>query len=130
MKFLIELEPFLLEIYAILIMFDFMTGVLASWKENRLKSRTMRDGLFRTSAEVILLALLLYFKSFVQLDFVVFGVLIIGLGLATKEGLSITENLYRLGVSVPNFLIKGLEIANNTLDNLDEVIDKEEHSKK
>ena len=34
-----------------------------------------------------------------------------------NECRSILENLYQLGVSIPQVLIKGLEIANKVIDN-------------
>lgn len=129
MEFLKSLEPFILQIYGAFIVIDFISGILASAKEGKLKSRSMRDGIFRTCAEIVLLSSLIYFKAFIPLDFVMFGILMISLGLIVKEGLSITENLYRLGVAVPNFITKGLEIANETLDNLDGIPNNNQENK-
>lgn len=120
MEFLQQFEPFILDIYAFLIMFDFLTGVLASAKEGRLKSRSMRDGLFRSSAEILLLGAMVYFKKYVPLDFVGFGVLVLCVGLTIKEGLSITENLYRLDVALPKIIVNSLNLANEKLEEITE----------
>ena len=47
--------------------------------------------------------------------------------LAINEARSIIENLVEIGINVPNFLVKGLEVAENKIENIiDEKIDKEE----
>ena len=55
---LITLENlFMLFFWAIII--DFVTGVLASAKEGRLKSRTCSNGIFRTMGEFVILTIFL-----------------------------------------------------------------------
>ena len=78
------------------IVIDFVTGVLASAKEGKLKSRTCSSGIFRTMGEFIILTI------FLCIDYLVPGISAILstfiIGFIFKEGLSIIENLIKLDV--------------------------------
>ena len=52
----ISLETLYL-IFSILVVGDVITGIIKAWKNGRLKSRTLRDGLFASLGELILLLL-------------------------------------------------------------------------
>ena len=93
---------------------DFITGVTAAAKEGRLKSRTCSDGMFRTVGEVFILVGATLVAHYVPELTEITSTLIIGL--LFKEGISICENLNRLGVWLPQFLINTLESGKNKVD--------------
>lgn len=100
--------------YLGLIAFDFITGILCAGKEGRLRSRTCRDGIFSTAGELCLLALGMIASRFMPDFYSVVST--ITLGFMVKELLSVFENLVRLGVWMPSFLINALEVAVDKVD--------------
>lgn len=86
-----------------MIVFDVLTGILASAKERQVNSSINFDGLIRKAGLVIGLA----FASFIDVYFKADGLITkIAVGLLVAyEGLSIIENLSRIGVNL-KFLTK------------------------
>ena len=97
------------------IVIDFVTGVLASAKEGKLKCRTWSSGIFRTMGEFIILTI------FLCIDYLVPGISAILstfiIGFIFKEGLSIIENLIKLDVYIPNSIKKMLEVGVEKIEN-------------
>ena len=111
---LITLENlFLLFFWAIII--DFITGVLASAKEGRLKSRTCSNGIFRTMGEFVILTI------FLCVDYIIPGISgmlsTFIIAFIFKEGLSVIENLIKLDVYIPNSIKKALEVGVEKVEN-------------
>lgn len=93
---------------------DFITGITASAKENRLKSRHCSDGIFRSIGEVMTLVALMIVADLVpELHGIILTFMI---GFMIKEALSICENLTRLGVWLPQSLIQMLEVSKDKVD--------------
>lgn len=108
-------QEVLLKLFFIAIIVDFITGILASAKEGRLKSRTCSNGMFRSLGECIVLISLMALSYFVpDIEFICKT---FTLGFIFKEALSILENLTRLDVWVPSSLKSTLEDNVNKLDN-------------
>lgn len=100
----------LFNLFAILVMFDVMTGVTKAWKNGRMKSRTLRNGLFASIGEFMILGLgiiLQYMVPFPPLHIIIYALFVI---MIYKELYSILENLIVLGVKVPKWLVNGLEV--------------------
>lgn len=104
----------LYQIYSLCVGFDVLTGVVKAWKNGRLKSRTMRDGLFSSFGELILLAMCIIGTALIP--FISMFVYVILTCMLFKELSSILENLIIIGVKVPKWLIKGLAIYNDRLE--------------
>ena len=60
-------QEVLLKLFFIAIVVDFVTGILASAKEGRLKSRTCSNGMFRSMGEGITLILLMTIPCLIKL---------------------------------------------------------------
>lgn len=100
-------QEVLLKLFFIAIVVDFVTGILASAKEGRLKSRTCSNGMFRSMGEGITLILLMTISYYIPaIDFLCKTFTI---GFIFKEALSIVENLARLDVWIPPVLKDMLE---------------------
>ncbi|WP_297521622.1 phage holin family protein [uncultured Clostridium sp.] len=120
-------------IFTILVVFDVATGMGKAWKYGRLKSRTLRDGLFGSMAEILSLILcMLATKLVPPTNFIVFAILIY---MILKELTSVVENLIEMGAKLPSWLIKGLQINTDKLNDMNladllvKEIDKEEVKK-
>ena len=101
--------------FAISIGFDVFTGIVKAWKNGKLRSRTLRDGMFVSFGELIFLALCIGTTILIPTThWIVFTILII---MTLKELASILENLIDIGVKLPTWLIKGLATYNEKLDN-------------
>ena len=101
--------------FATSIGFDVFTGVIKAWKNGKLRSRTLRDGMFVSFGELIFLALCIGTTILIPTThWIVFTVLVI---MTMKELASILENLVAIGVQLPTWLIKGLAVYNDKLDN-------------
>lgn len=107
LKEMITLET-LYTVFSILVVADVISGVIKAWKQGRLRSRTLRDGLIASIGELFMLLLCILAAELVPItSIVVFAVLLF---MVLKELISICENLLEIGVKLPNFLIKGLQI--------------------
>lgn len=106
----------LIKLYFLLIMADFVTGIIAAGYEGRLKSRTMSKGLWTTFGEIVLL-LVLYggFCLVPSLEDV--GNFFV-MGMIAKELISINENLARANVKIPQWSKNWLEIYDKENDKI------------
>ncbi|HSQ88695.1 phage holin family protein [Romboutsia sp.] len=96
---------------------DFITGVLVSAKNGRLKSRTCSNGMFRSIGECIVLGIFIGISTIMPNFNMIFSTFICGF--IFKEGLSIIENLIGLDVWIPDSLKKMLEVGINKLENME-----------
>lgn len=102
-------------LFFIAIVIDFLTGVLASAKEGRLKSRTCSNGIFRTMGEFIILTIFLCIDYIIPNISAMLSTFIIAF--IFKEGLSIIENLIKLDVYIPNSIKRALEVGVEKVEN-------------
>lgn len=105
-------------IFAFFVAMDILTGVIKAWKNGRMKSRTLRDGLFGSVAEMILLFIFILVNYLIPISRPVIFILFVWMNL--KELTSICENLIEIGCKLPNWLVKGLKVYTDKLDSLDE----------
>lgn len=105
----------LYKVFTICVTFDVLTGIIKALKLGRLKSRTLRDGLFGSVGELITLLLCIIATSLIPLVGTI--VFILMLFMILKELYSIIENLVVIGVKFPTWLIKGLQVYTDQLDN-------------
>ena len=104
-------------IFSVLVTFDIATGSFKSWKKGSFKSRSLRDGMFGSMAELMLLLLCIIIAKLVPISrFIVYVILVV---MILKELSSIIENLIECGAKVPMWLSKGLKVYNDKLDNID-----------
>lgn len=104
-------------IFSVLVTADVFTGMMKAWKFSNFKSRTLRDGLFGSMGELIVLALCILAANLLPFSrFIVFSLLIY---MSVKELYSVVENLIKIGVKFPTWLVKGLQVFidhNNDLE--------------
>ncbi|WP_404988442.1 phage holin family protein [Clostridium culturomicium] len=105
--------------FTFFVVFDILTGMVKAWKNGRFKSRTLRDGLFASLGEVILLALAIVIGILIPVAKPIIFMLFVFMCL--KELASIVENLVQIGVHVPEWLIKGLNVYREKLNTLDKM---------
>lgn len=103
--------------FAVLVIFDVITGCSKAWKKGKLKSRTLRNGLFGSIGELLALILCIFIATIVPMaSLLVFAILVF---MILKELTSIVENLIELGAKLPQWLIKGLQVQTDKLNNLE-----------
>ena len=104
-----------LQIYLILLLLDFTTGLLKAYKVEGFKSRKLRDGVVRAITEL----LSILFAGVID---IAFGLSIMMVATKTllifKEAISIIENFGQLGVQLPSILTDKIQDLNpNGKDN-------------
>ena len=104
----------LFTLFFIAIILDFISGIIASAKEGRLKSRTCSDGMFRSIGECLILFIFITVSKYIPSLEEMFKVFM--LGFIFKESLSIVENLVRLGVWIPESIKRLLEVGVDKID--------------
>ena len=103
-------------IFSVLVAFDIATGSFKAWKKGRFKSRSLRDGMFGSMAELMFLLISIIIAKLVPISrFIVYVILVV---MILKELSSIIENLIECGAKVPMWLSKGLKVYNDKLDNI------------
>ena len=123
MEMIREIETYitlntLYTLFAFFIFLDTVTGLIKAFKNRRIKSRTLRNGLFCSVGELVLLAMaitLVYFIPVIRLF-----IFMLIFFMALKELISILENLVEIGVRLPKWLIKGLKVYTDKIENLGE----------
>ena len=104
-------------IFSVLVAFDIATGSFKSWKKASFKSRSLRDGMFGSMAELMFLLISIIIAKLVPISrFIVYVILVV---MILKELSSIIENLIECGAKVPAWLSRGLKVYNDKLDNID-----------
>ena len=104
-------------IFSLLVTFDIATGTFKAWKKGGFKSRSLRDGMFGSMAELMFLLICIIIAKLIPISrFIVYVILFV---MILKELSSIIENLVECGARVPTWLTKGLKVYNDKLDNID-----------
>ena len=63
-------------VFSVLVTFDIATGSFKAWKKGRFKSRSLRDGMFESMAELMLLLLCIIIAKLVPISrFIVYVIL-------------------------------------------------------
>ncbi len=109
-------------IFAFFVAMDILTGVVKAWKNGRMKSRTLRDGLFGSIAEIILLFICMLVNYLIPIARPVIFILFVWMNV--KELTSICENLLEIGCNLPGWLVKGLKVYTDKLDGLEQTVDE------
>ena len=109
-------------IFALFVAMDILTGVVKAWKNGRMKSRTLRDGLFGSIAEIILLFICMLVNYLIPIARPVIFILFVWMNV--KELTSICENLLEIGCNLPGWLVKGLKVYTDKLDGLEQTVDE------
>lgn len=100
----------------ILIVVDIVTGLLWAWSRKKFESSKMRTGLAKKFGEILILMVSEFFVAACGFpkEIVNFMVLYI----SYMEGMSIIENLARLGVPLPDKIKKALkQVTDDAVDN-------------
>ena len=104
----------LFTLFFMAIILDFISGIIASAKEGRLKSRTCSNGMFRSIGECLVLFMFMAVSKYIPSLEEMFKVFM--LGFIFKETLSIVENLVRLDVWIPESIKRLLEVGVDKVD--------------
>ena len=103
-----------MRLFAFLILVDFILGIAIAAKEGKLRSRTASNGIFRSIGELVILASFMFLNqviSNIHSYLVMFMALFI-----VKELISVVENLQRLDVWLPKFLVNALPKVMDHID--------------
>ena len=92
----------LIRLFAFLLVIDFISGVIKSAKLGQLKSKSCSNELFKCVGETLILVIVIYLEKGIPKIDSYLSMFIIGFIL--KEALSICENLFELGVWIPESL--------------------------
>ena len=107
----------LFKLFFIAICIDFITGVIVAAKQGKLKSRTCSNGIFRSIGECIVLMIFILTSYYIPDLSSIFQTFI--LGFIFKECLSITENLVKLDVWIPDGIKRLLDAGIAKVDKKD-----------
>ena len=103
--------------FGLLVAIDVFTGLIKAWKNKKIKSRTLRDGLFASLGEFIVLFICILSANYIQVTSPLVYIIIVYM--VAKELYSILENLIEIGVRLPKWLVTGLQAYTDKLDDLD-----------
>lgn len=105
----------------ILMVIDFLTGIIHAWVTGHLKSYKMRDGLNKKVGEIAIMLIGFVFTWAINAPrYIMLGITIY---IVVMELVSLSENLDKMGVPLPKPL-------KNALRNAEYKINKEENEKK
>lgn len=108
-----------MKILAILIILDYVTGIMKSAKEKKLDSSVGFNGLLKKAAIFVVVILAHQLDLTIPQEVPVFRTMV-GYFYIANEGISITENIAILGVPLPSGLVgalKKLKEENNNVNN-------------
>lgn len=103
----------LYKLFTIAIVFDMITGLTKALKNHEFMPSIMRNGLFVSFGEVLLLTLCLIVERYAPISSNIIYVLMCFM--VIKELSSICENLVQIGVNIPEWLTSGFQVY---IDNL------------
>lgn len=98
----------------VVMVLDYISGILYAWINGVLQSKKMRSGLVKKVGEVMILVLGELFTYGLGLPLYI--VEILALYIVFMEFISIMENLQLLGVPIPKFVAKAFSKANEAID--------------
>lgn len=104
----------------VLIILDIITGVISGSKNHKLSSKIMKNGLLKKCGELIVIFAVVIGQRVAILNGISFDGIPLYQFIVTffcfKELLSILENWVKMGVNVPNFIIKWFKITQQELE--------------
>ena len=111
----------------IVMLLDVTTGFINAWAKKQIKSSVMRQGLARKFGELVVIAIGQTFFYAIRLP--EYCVVFISFYIVLMELISITENLNKLGVPVPKFIVNALHSAEKKIEDLGENKEEEKNTK-
>lgn len=92
---------------------DFLTGLLYAWNTGSFKSKKMRAGLTKKVGEILILII----GELLSYGLNIPGVIMDGISayILIMEGMSIFENLKKMGVPIPAFVSKAISVIDAAL---------------
>ena len=93
----------------ILMGIDILTGIINAWIKGEIKSSILRKGLGKKMGEITIIAVSELFFYAIKLPVAVIDG--VSLYIVLMELISICENLIKLGVPIPNFVKKALDVT-------------------
>lgn len=98
----------LIQLLLTFMVIDYVTGVLSAIRNNKLNSEVMYWGGIRKAAVLLVIIIAVMFDALVSADAPVFRTLAMYFYIS-REGISVLENLGKMGVPLPAFIRKFLE---------------------
>lgn len=103
-------------IVVVILILEMLSGVLAAIKNKELSSTKFRKGLLSKSGYFVQIALVFLVSIMISMPYLLYADL---LWIACSEGVSVLENLNRMGVPIPEFVKNVLEkTKQNTEDEM------------
>lgn len=99
----------------VLMLIDFITGLLNAWIKNDVKSSKMREGLAKKCGETIILIIGELFTLAICLP--KYFITAVSLYIIIMELISICENLDKMNVPIPGFVKKALKTTQEKIQN-------------
>ena len=99
----------------ILMLIDFLTGLVNAWKRHEIKSSKMREGLAKKYGES--LALIIGELLVISIRVPEYFIKAISGYIILMELISICENVDKLGVPIPGFIKRALKKADEKIQN-------------
>lgn len=113
---LTEQTKILCVIVIVILALEMLSGVLAAIKNKELNSTKFREGLLSKSGYFVQIALVFLVSIMISMPYLLYADL---LWIACSEGVSVLENLGRMGVPIPDFIKNVLEkTKTNTEDEM------------
>ena len=106
-----------LEFLLIVIVLDYITGLMCGWYNHDLESNKATRGLFKKMFIFIYIIIAHRLDAMLKVDYIRIGVCYM---YAVGEVLSIMENGTKLGLPVPTPIQKALKILNESVDGIDD----------
>ena len=88
-------------IVVVILALEMISGVLAAIKNKELDSTKFREGLLSKSGYFVQIALVFLVSIMISMPYLIYADL---LWIACSEGVSVLENLSRMGVPIPEFV--------------------------
>lgn len=101
-------------ILVFILVLEMASGVLAAIKNKELKSKKFREGLISKSGYFVQIALVLLISMMINMPYLLYADLI---WIACSEGVSVLENLSKMGVPFPTFIKDILEKTREITEN-------------
>ena len=108
-------ELWLFMIPGILMLIDFITGLLNAWKRGEIKSSKMREGLIKKCGETLILIIGEMFTIALSISSAI--ITAISWYIIIMELISICENFDKMGVPLPGFIKKALKTSMDKIQN-------------
>lgn len=88
-------------IVVVILILEMLSGVLAAIKNKELNSKKFREGLLSKSGYFVQIALVFLVSIMISMPYLLYADL---LWIACSEGVSVLENLSKMGVPIPEFV--------------------------